>query len=531
MMLLNKKEASNLKKNKLVSSVVIVILVFALFLFASFVLWYTTRSKAFDQISENSLSKAEYYANEIEIRSNRLEFGIEQLATSYDLELDNADPKIKEDIEFYIQNYDGLDEIIITDNDFIIKSVISNESGNKYINKSIKDIDTYSENDYVFAPFYIDNELNGFVFGRINIIKMIQSISREEQLNYEIIIVNDNNTIYMSDNWEMLKDNFTQSISINLKDSSMYELSIKPTIEFVDMNTRHISLILIFGSLFSLIIAIVMWISIRLKFKSSLLVKAQKELLSKKNELETKNKVLQKQIRNQQKLESIGTLASGVAHEINNPINGVMNYSQLIMDASEADSENILYSKEIISETKRISDLVSNILQFSRQGKENFSNARIEDIIGRSVSLVRTILKKDQIELQSKVDDNLPDIKCRSQEIQQVLMNLLINARDSLNDKYVEYNEDKVIIISAKKSNSNNKEWLQIIVEDHGKGIPMSIQSKIFKQFFTTKDIGKGTGLGLAISYDIIKEHNGEIRIESEEGLFARFIVSLPCDI
>ena len=171
------------------------------------------------------------------------------------------------------------------------------------------------------------------------------------------------------------------------------------------------------------------------------------------------------------KLESIGVLASGVAHEINNPINGVMNYSQLIMDASDANSENILYSKEIISETKRISDLVSNILQFSRQDKEGFSNARIEDIIDRSVSLVKTILKKDQIDIKLKIDDNLPDIKCRSQQIQQVIMNLLINARDSLNDKYTYYNEDKVIIINAKTSYLNNKEWVQIIVEDHGKGM------------------------------------------------------------
>ena len=170
------------------------------------------------------------------------------------------------------------------------------------------------------------------------------------------------------------------------------------------------------------------------------------------------------------------------------------------------------------------------MLQFSGQQKEHFSYTRVEDIIDRSVSLIKTILKKNQVDLQVSVTENLPDLQCRSQQIQQVLVNLMINARDALNDKYSNFDADKTILLSAKSKIIDEDQWISIIVEDHGNGIPISVQKKIFSEFFTTKEAGKGTGLGLAISYRIVQEHRGTISFETKQGEYTRFMPDLPCN-
>ncbi len=235
-------------------------------------------------------------------------------------------------------------------------------------------------------------------------------------------------------------------------------------------------------------------------------------------------------IRNQQKLEVIGTLASGVAHEINNPINGILNYGQIILDADPNDTNIKEYAKEIISETNRISQIVKDLLGFSRQSNQYYSFANIEDIISQTLSLVKTTIKHDQIELIVDIAGNLPRIKCRSQQIQQVIMNLLTNAHDALNEKFSGYDQKKIMKLSCSQLNTKDRKWLEIVVEDHGVGISEDIMDKIFDPFFTTKEHEKGTGLGLSISYAIVKEHQGEMKIETEIGKYTRFILHLPCN-
>jgi signal transduction histidine kinase len=257
-------------------------------------------------------------------------------------------------------------------------------------------------------------------------------------------------------------------------------------------------------------------------------IKAE-DITEKKNQ-EIERAKLESYLRNQQKLESIGTLASGVAHEINNPINGILNYAQIIFDSNIEDKSIKEYAGEIISETERVSEIVKNLLQFSRQNKQEHSYATIEDIILKTLSLVKTVLKHDQIGLDLNLESDIPKIKCRSQQIQQVIMNLVTNARDALNEKYPNYNENKKIKISCKNYNSEGRDWIRLVVEDYGPGISKHNINKIFDPFFTTKGKFKGTGLGLSISYGIVNEHHGDIIVESEEGKFTRFIVNLPCD-
>jgi PAS domain S-box-containing protein len=237
---------------------------------------------------------------------------------------------------------------------------------------------------------------------------------------------------------------------------------------------------------------------------------------------------LEAQLRQSQKLESIGTLASGVAHEINNPIMGIMNYAQLILDRLGPESPVSELAVEIGNEGERVATIVKNLLEFSRDEKQTRSPARMCDIVESTLSLIRAVIRHDQIALGVEVPEDLPKIGCRSQQIQQVLMNLLTNARDALNTKYPGHDENKRIDISATTVEKDGVLYLRTTVTDSGPGITADVQDRMFDPFFTAKPRDKGTGLGLSISHGIVKDHGGELTVESKIGNGAHFHLDLP---
>lgn len=237
---------------------------------------------------------------------------------------------------------------------------------------------------------------------------------------------------------------------------------------------------------------------------------------------------LEAQLRQQQKLESLGTLASGVAHEINNPINIVMNYAELIKDASAGNDSAIDYADQIISESNRIATIVRDLLAFSRHEEDVREKVSIHEIIESTLSLIRKILYKHHIELQLDLLEDLPFVSCHKQQIMQVMMNLLTNAKDALNQRYPEYDKNKIIRIEASVIEENDVKYMLTTVEDHGSGISDDIIERIFDPFFTSKPRTEGTGLGLSVSHGIMKEHNGFLKVESVEGSYTRFSMLLP---
>jgi len=254
--------------------------------------------------------------------------------------------------------------------------------------------------------------------------------------------------------------------------------------------------------------------------------------ITERKKSEAVRRELEAQLRQQQKLESIGTLASGVAHEINNPINGIMNYAELLIDGTENQESNVFrFSSEILVESERIAEIVRNLLTFARQESKARGPADLHELVDATLTLVRTLMRKDQITLSVDVPENLPPLYCREQQIQQVLMNLLTNSRDSLNMRYQGFNEDKIIRLYAELFKKDDDDWIRISVEDHGMGIDTQIHNRIFDPFFTTKPANQGTGLGLSVSHGIVKDHGGEIRVESETGRFAVFHVELPLNL
>lgn len=183
------------------------------------------------------------------------------------------------------------------------------------------------------------------------------------------------------------------------------------------------------------------WVSINAKVirdpdGSTAFYEGTVEDITERKRLEEERIRIEARLRQQQKLESIGTLAGGVAHEINNPINGILNYAQLVIDLLDQDHPATAHASEIIKETERVTLIVRNLLRFARQEPQVHHWVEVRDIIEATLSLIHTIIRHDQIILQVDIADDLPQLLCRSQQIQQVLMNLLTNARDALNERY-----------------------------------------------------------------------------------------------
>jgi len=253
------------------------------------------------------------------------------------------------------------------------------------------------------------------------------------------------------------------------------------------------------------------------------------EDVTEQRQAEQERVALESQLRQGQKLEAIGTLASGVAHEINNPLTGIINYAQLIHDRIEQPKLRH-YARGIVEEGNRVATIVKSLLSFSRQENERHSLASMRDIIDSTLSLIGSVLRKDQIQIEINIEPELPQFKCRSQQIQQVLINLLTNERDALNDRYPEFDENKTLSISVSLIKRDDQSWIRTLIEDHGSGIPAEIVERIFDPFFSTKLRERGTGLGLSISYGLVLDHHGQLLVESEPYAYTRFIMDLPAD-
>jgi PAS domain S-box-containing protein len=247
----------------------------------------------------------------------------------------------------------------------------------------------------------------------------------------------------------------------------------------------------------------------------------QKRILAEKREMEA-------QLRQQQKMESLGTLASGVAHEINNPVNIIMNFGELILSKSDDSTVVKEYAQEIIGESSRIATIVQDLLSFARRERDTQSIGSIQSVMDSTLSLVRKMLTKDQIRVEVHQEENLPAVKCRSQQIMQVLMNLITNARDALNQRYRDYDPDKAIVIRSYVHTADGQSWLRTTVEDFGCGIRQDDLDRIFDPFFTSKSRAEGTGLGLSVSHGIMNDHGGRLTVESEVNRFTRFHMDLP---
>ncbi len=229
-----------------------------------------------------------------------------------------------------------------------------------------------------------------------------------------------------------------------------------------------------------------------------------------------------------QQLAALGELAAGVAHEINNPINGIINYAQVLVDRSEEGSMDRDIAGRIIKEGDRIDRIVGGLLSFARRRQNDKSVVSIPDVLSDSMTLNAAQFRKDNITVRTHISDGLPDIWAQPHEISQVFVNIISNARHALNEKHPGSHEDKVLEITAEPVTCESGRRVRICFEDHGCGIPAAIIDKVMNPFFSTKAERKRTGLGLSISYGIVEEHGGRLSLESEEGRYTKVVIELP---
>jgi len=242
----------------------------------------------------------------------------------------------------------------------------------------------------------------------------------------------------------------------------------------------------------------------------------------------TKRKQMEAQLQHAQRMGAIGTLAAGVAHEINNPISGIMGYAEILKDRYHEQGRDDHIPDKIIKEANRIAEIVKILLSFARDWQEESGSAHIKDILSNTLGMIKGRMVKDSIKLSFHLPNNLPDIKARSHEIQQVFLNILCNAHYSLNQRFPGPNEDKFLEIESKTIKFEDQNYVRTTFYDGGTGIPKNIINKICDPFFSTKPPGNGTGLGLSISHGIISNHEGKLLFESVEGEYTRVMVDLP---
>jgi two-component system NtrC family sensor kinase len=234
----------------------------------------------------------------------------------------------------------------------------------------------------------------------------------------------------------------------------------------------------------------------------------------------TEQKRLREQLVQSEKMAAVGQLVSGVAHELNNPLAGVMGYSQLLLMNNNLDAKTQSYLNKISKESDRAKNIVNNLLTFARKHKPEKKYLDINTILDQTIELRAYDLKVSNIQVSKTFDLQLPKTMADFNQLQQVFLNIMNNAHQAIQESK---GKGEIRIRTEKAG-----EMIRIILEDNGPGIPEENLNKIFEPFFTTKDVGRGTGLGLSISYGIVQQHGGKIYARSILGQGATFVIELP---
>jgi histidine kinase len=246
----------------------------------------------------------------------------------------------------------------------------------------------------------------------------------------------------------------------------------------------------------------------------------------------TKRLEAEQQLIQASKMATLGEMATGVAHELNQPLAVIKTASRFFIKKvrnKEPIPEHIIstLSEEIDGHVDRATKIINHMREFGRKSDKRLDPISINEVLNRTSEIFSQQLKARGIDVIWELADKLPCVRADVNRLEQVFINLLINARDAIEEKVLAHPHlkgEKKIYLSSRRRDG----MVQVEVRDTGKGIPKSLIAKVFEPFFTTKDVGKGTGLGLSISYQIIKDFGGTIRAFSREGEGAAFVISFP---
>ncbi len=265
-------------------------------------------------------------------------------------------------------------------------------------------------------------------------------------------------------------------------------------------------------------------LNIEIHDELDVLVEKFSEMLSRVNNSYIELKETQGALAQTERLAALGTLSSGVAHEINNPISGIKNCLNRISKNPENIEQNVKYVNLIKEATDRIENVVQHLLKFSRKQELLLEKTNLNLAIESAISLTDHKLQSSQVKIMLGLKETI-FVKGSPNHLEQVFVNLILNGLDAIlerNSKEPTHLGEILITINQVQDK------IYIHFKDNGSGIPEEIKSKIFDPFFTSKKVGKGTGLGLSVSFNLIKRHNGKINFRSSKGIGTEFVIELP---
>jgi len=233
--------------------------------------------------------------------------------------------------------------------------------------------------------------------------------------------------------------------------------------------------------------------------------------------MERELREIQQALLQSEKLAAMGRLTSQIAHELNNPIYGIMNTLELLKTEIPPESKRRRILELALSETQRLSEMLRNMLSFSKPEEEKRKPIKMNELVEGILLVMEKQMKEANIKVETSFDDGIPEVMASTNQMRQVMLNIIKNAKEAML---------KGGTLTVRTSREDNK--VLIHIQDTGIGIPEEIRDKIYEAFFTTKSKVKGVGLGLSVCYGIIKDHGGEIKVESEEEKGTTFTISLP---
>ena len=239
---------------------------------------------------------------------------------------------------------------------------------------------------------------------------------------------------------------------------------------------------------------------------------------------------LQKQIQSAliqtAKLASLGEMATGIAHELNQPLQAIMGFSQEMIQVEKFSPAGKEFMEDIVNASRKMAEIIKSLRSFARTSGEEFAETAVDHAIQESVHLMKHHLMQKGIDIEVQFNNQLPLVEANTIQLEQVFINILSNARDAI-DEQAKNSKEKTrgkIQVSA----SSNADRVEIKFRDNGCGMDEHTRQKIFDPFFTTKEVGKGTGLGMSISYGILKKMHANISITSEVGKGSEFTINIP---
>jgi two-component system NtrC family sensor kinase len=222
-----------------------------------------------------------------------------------------------------------------------------------------------------------------------------------------------------------------------------------------------------------------------------------------------------------EKLASLGRMAAGVAHEINNPLTGIVTFAHLMKNNARPDSPEAEDLNVIIEQAERCAKIIKNLLTFARATPSEKGEVNVNDLLNRTIYMLRSQEKFHNIKFNISLNETSLNILGDTSQLQQIFLNMFINAADAMNGR-------GAITVATRKTIVDNKSFVEIEFTDIGSGIPENVLGKLFEPFFTTKPVGKGTGLGLSVSHGIVKHYGGHIDVKSKVGEGTSFFIKLP---